>query len=168
MQYMAIETEIKRMFDGARDALADLRTELQTKYPCTNLPARATDLFMALQRLDGATRLLAIQREREREEGRIMEYRNDFKSSRITRIGYDAKNETLSVTFKDHRNPESIGIEYHYSGVPQQVYDEFVAAESKGKFFEANVRKHEPPYPYKKIEPSQEERLAQAQAEAGV
>jgi hypothetical protein len=54
----------------------------------------------------------------------------------IARISYRAKPRELDVTFTSGRA-------YVYSGVPPHVYRDFLAAESKGEFFNEEI-----PYPY--------------------
>lgn len=49
-------------------------------------------------------------------------------SSQLKSIGYDAETSTLYVEFLK-------GTVYKYNHVPQGVYDQFVAAESAGKYF---------------------------------
>jgi hypothetical protein len=55
-------------------------------------------------------------------------------SSQVKAIGYDEATETMAVTFQ--HGARSI---YHYL-VPQQLYRDFMAAESKGRFFRLNVK----------------------------
>lgn len=57
-------------------------------------------------------------------------------SSRIAAIGHEG--DVLAVQFK--RKDGSLGPTYHYPGVGADVYAAFNEAESKGKFFESNVR----------------------------
>lgn len=54
-------------------------------------------------------------------------------SSQIDAVGYDAGQRVLGVKF--HRSGR-----YDYTGVPQDVYDGMLAAESVGKYFGANVK----------------------------
>jgi hypothetical protein len=55
----------------------------------------------------------------------------EVESSLITHVAYEGT--TLYARFKG-------GNEYAYDAVPQQVYDEFMQAESKGKFFMRNIK----------------------------
>lgn len=55
-------------------------------------------------------------------------------SSFIDQIGYDAAAQTLTVQMQ---NSTDI---YTYEGVSQDVFDAFLAAESKGRFFAENIR----------------------------
>jgi hypothetical protein len=54
-------------------------------------------------------------------------------SSHIVATGYDSLSQTLHVEFKG-------GAVYRYFLVPAEVYRDFLEAESKGKFFSANIR----------------------------
>ncbi len=54
-------------------------------------------------------------------------------SSNVAEIGYDAPTMTLEVAFHD-------GSVYQYFDVPERVYQEFMRADSKGKFQNANIR----------------------------
>ncbi len=59
--------------------------------------------------------------------------RTSVSSSNIRSIGYDAKAQILEVEFK------SGGI-YQYLNVPEDVFDRFMAASSKGRFFDQRVK----------------------------
>lgn len=54
-------------------------------------------------------------------------------SAIVKAYGYDMATNTLSIRFPD-------GAVYLYSNVPQDTYDEFCAAESKGKAFASLIR----------------------------
>lgn len=54
-------------------------------------------------------------------------------SSAIGAIGYDDENNTLAVMFPNRAV-------YFYVGVPSRLFEEFVAAESKGGFFAKEVK----------------------------
>lgn len=54
-------------------------------------------------------------------------------SSAITSIDYDPRSQTLTVTFT-HRGSHT------YPGVPEALVKAFLAAPSKGQFFNANIR----------------------------
>jgi len=54
-------------------------------------------------------------------------------SSNIASVGYDAPERVLEVEFKK-------GGVYRYKGVSQNTHDGLMAAESKGKYFYANIR----------------------------
>lgn len=57
----------------------------------------------------------------------------DVESSNIKSVLYDGEKQELLVQFKS-------GKIWSYAEVPQQVYDDFMAAGSKGKFFFANIK----------------------------
>jgi hypothetical protein len=59
--------------------------------------------------------------------------RTRVRSSSIYAVGYDATERTLEIEFR----PGEI---YQYYPVPADVYEDFMAAESKGKFFEREIR----------------------------
>jgi hypothetical protein len=54
-------------------------------------------------------------------------------SSNIASIGYEAETQTLQVEFQGGRI-------YQYFDVPESVFEEFLAASSKGKFFHASIK----------------------------
>jgi len=54
-------------------------------------------------------------------------------SSNLKAIGYDQATQTLQVDFKS-------GKRYQYQSVPPDVFAEFQAAESVGKFFAARIK----------------------------
>lgn len=54
-------------------------------------------------------------------------------SSSLKSVGYDASAQTLEVEFQH-------GAVYVYLDVPQDVFEELKAAESKGRFFNSNIR----------------------------
>lgn len=60
---------------------------------------------------------------------------NSVKSSNVSQVGYDADGHRLGVIFNG-------GAEYHYHGVPQEVYDKVVSAESVGTAIEKLVKPH--------------------------
>ena len=55
------------------------------------------------------------------------------KPSGIIRLGYNDDDSTLEVSFQS-------GSTYQYADVPIEVFEGFVNAPSKGKYFHANVR----------------------------
>jgi hypothetical protein len=55
-------------------------------------------------------------------------------SSLIAKAGYDAETQVLAVVMV------STSDTYYYKGVPQAVYDGFLAAESKGAYFVENIK----------------------------
>lgn len=65
--------------------------------------------------------------------------RTPVTSSNIRAIGYEP--ETLEVEFNS-------GSVYQYHGVPASEHDAIMNAESKGKYFNANIKNS---YPYTKL-----------------
>lgn len=55
-------------------------------------------------------------------------------SSVMEAVKYDQATQTLSIRFV---NPPTV---YEYSGVAPMVYAEFLAAESKGRFFHESIK----------------------------
>jgi hypothetical protein len=55
-------------------------------------------------------------------------------SSNLITVGYDAAEQTLEVEFQS-------GKIYQYYKVPEDVYQELMAASSKGHFFHDNILK---------------------------
>jgi hypothetical protein len=55
-------------------------------------------------------------------------------SSNVSELGYDAANVTLGVRFHS-------GSEYHYFGVPVEVFEALRNASSIGSYFDRVVRK---------------------------
>lgn len=66
----------------------------------------------------------------------------EVESTAIQAIDYDASHEKLFVHFTS-------GERYLYVGVPGEVHRSFVDAESKGSFFQAEIRDQ---YPYNRLE----------------
>jgi hypothetical protein len=65
---------------------------------------------------------------------RIAEDGEDFHSSNIDILGYDAKTETLYVEF------HSSGTVYSYSGVKESTFDMLVNADSVGSFYARHIK----------------------------
>ncbi|MFA6232455.1 MAG: KTSC domain-containing protein [Rhodanobacter sp.] len=59
--------------------------------------------------------------------------RTPVTSSDIRAIGYDEESQTLEIEFNS-------GSVYDYAGVPQSEYDGLMGADSKGRYFHANVK----------------------------
>ena len=57
----------------------------------------------------------------------------DFKSSNIESFWYEDDSKMLHVRFRN----ESL---YRYSEVPQDIFYNFMESESKGKYFNKNIR----------------------------
>lgn len=66
---------------------------------------------------------------------------NTPESTCFSRVGYDARNNVLIVVFRDS------GAEYHYFGVPEDVWESFYDSVSLGRYFNANIKGN---YAYKK------------------
>lgn len=58
--------------------------------------------------------------------------RNRVNSSNIYSVGYDSESNILQIQFMNNQV-------YEYYNVPQKVYDEFMKAQSKGKFAIQNI-----------------------------
>lgn len=59
----------------------------------------------------------------------------NVESNQVATIGYDAATKTLALTFT--RGPGHV---YHYPNVEPALHAEFLAAESKGKFFGEHIK----------------------------
>lgn len=66
----------------------------------------------------------------------------EVESTAIQEIDYDAERAKLLVRFQS-------GERYVYVGVPGEVHRSFVEAESKGRFFQSQIRDR---YPYNKLD----------------
>jgi len=64
------------------------------------------------------------------------------RSSNIEAVGYEKDSQTLGVCFQG-------GGEYHYSSVPQRVYDSLLSASSIGRHFDRYIKNAG--YPCRKI-----------------
>lgn len=58
---------------------------------------------------------------------------NPVESNNLAAIGYDAESKTLQVDFKN-------GKRFQYPNVEPELFAEFQAAESVGKFFAARIK----------------------------
>lgn len=54
-------------------------------------------------------------------------------STAMTSVGYDSAEKLLEIQFKNG------GAIRQFYGVPQELFDEFMAAESLGEFFNTNI-----------------------------
>jgi len=54
-------------------------------------------------------------------------------STTMRSVGYEAKNRILEIEFDS-------GAVYQYLGVPARVYEELMRAESKGRYFNYEIR----------------------------
>lgn len=57
-----------------------------------------------------------------------------IESSLIAKAGYDAETQMMAVELVNNSDT------YYYKGVPQAVYEGFLAAESKGAYFVENIK----------------------------
>jgi hypothetical protein len=62
-------------------------------------------------------------------------------SSQINAVGYHPEKEVLLVEFQG-------GQRYLYLRVPKSVYDEFMTAESKGKYLSSVIKNNPDKYPF--------------------
>ncbi len=62
-------------------------------------------------------------------------------SSEIDAVAYDSAGKRLRIRFRS-------GAIYEYDGVPSVVYEELLAAPSKGRYFSEYIR---PDYPYRRV-----------------
>jgi hypothetical protein len=67
--------------------------------------------------------------------------RQAVQSRDLAIVGYDSDSSTLEVTFRN-------GGVYHYSGVPQELYQGLLQASSLGTFFNEKIKDS---YPFKRI-----------------
>jgi hypothetical protein len=56
-------------------------------------------------------------------------------STLIQKVGYNPLNEQLSIVFK--ASPQTT---YNYSGVSRSTANQLIEADSKGQFFNSNIR----------------------------
>jgi len=70
-----------------------------------------------------------------------VELRN-VNSSNIAQVGHDSNQNTLIIRFKN-------GAYYKYDNVPEQVYNNFITAQSVGRYFQSYIRNV---YTFKKID----------------
>lgn len=90
------------------------------KIACEQLLISADEYLEAVKRLEGKEATMEIELK-------------EVQSSNITHIGYDAATQTLIVKFKGSGK-------YSYAPVPQEKFDALMLAESKGKYFAAEIR----------------------------
>lgn len=63
--------------------------------------------------------------------------RQPVTSSNLVSAGYDAATKTMEVEFYG----KSGNTIYQYHDVPKEVYDGFLAADSKGSYFHNNIKR---------------------------
>lgn len=66
---------------------------------------------------------------------------SSVESSNIAMIGYDDETEELHVKFNS-------GAEYVYNDVPEEVFEEFLSADSKGQYLNEHIKGK---YQYRKV-----------------
>lgn len=69
-------------------------------------------------------------------------------STQISEHGFCPATNTLALRFKSKSGKGSL---YHYPNVTVEKYAEFMAAESKGKFFGSQIKSN-PAHPHTKID----------------
>lgn len=62
-------------------------------------------------------------------------------STNVVSVGYDEGSQILEVEFDNGRV-------YQYYNVPKNIYDEFMAASSKGKFLNYQIKQS---FPYSRV-----------------
>lgn len=67
--------------------------------------------------------------------------RYNVASSNIRSVGYDPQTQTLEVEFIN-------GTIYQYYGVPENIYDQMMREQSKGRFLNTYIRNQ---YPYSRV-----------------
>jgi len=70
-----------------------------------------------------------------------MKFRH-VKSSNINELGHQG--DTLGVRFKN-------GSEYHYSNVPESIFNRLIKAASIGRTFNELIKSHPSEYPYHQV-----------------
>lgn len=74
--------------------------------------------------------------------------RQKISSKVLSSIGYNSETKELEVEFLTRKSEDNRRV-YRYAGVPAEIYEKLMAAESKGSFFLTYVR---PNYECKRIE----------------
>lgn len=76
-------------------------------------------------------------------------------SSQIQAIGYEPEAEyPLGILFKPSKRQTAAGQRgsiYEYANVSPEMFNEFVSAESKGKYFERHIKKYPEVFTYRKV-----------------
>src|SRR4051812_9273086 len=60
-------------------------------------------------------------------------HRQAVESSAVAAVGYSKRLHALEIEFRD-------GLIYRYTDVPANVYQQFISAESKARFYNLNVK----------------------------
>ena len=77
-------------------------------------------------------------------------------SHQIKEVGWDGDAEKpLGIRFHPDKKQRETGIphsEYHYANVSKELHEAFLAAESKGKWLEANIKAFPDAFPYARVQ----------------
>ncbi len=82
--------------------------------------------------------------------------RTPVESSQIKTVGYDPESGEMDIQFK----PGSV---YRYRNVEQKLFDDFMAAESKGKFFGQFIKPRQDEFLFSKIRGTDKEEAKKAE-----
>lgn len=77
-----------------------------------------------------------------------------IESSNLKTITYDSEDQNLIIEFKGKENNR-----YQYKNVPEELVENFLKSESKGKFFHSDIKGK---YEFKKIPNQQEKEFEEA------
>jgi hypothetical protein len=79
-------------------------------------------------------------------------------SSQIFAIGHDSSTNTLAVQFPKREKGKIVGggPVYHYLNVPTEMFERFMAAESKGLFFGTEITLKVDDHPFVKFVPAEQ------------
>jgi hypothetical protein len=72
----------------------------------------------------------------------------DVQSSTLRQVSYDREQRVLCVRF--HGRSE-VPTYYRYRNVPPPLFDALLAAQSKGKFFDEQVKRNPQRFPFDKV-----------------
>lgn len=75
-------------------------------------------------------------------------------SSQIAAIGHNSDTNTLRVQFTT-KKPDAKGSVYDYQNIDAEMFKAFLAAESKGKFFNTRIKPNREQFPYTKVQPAE-------------
>ncbi len=119
----------------------DLRPSLALKRSCLSdlRPTLRTLLFTALLVFAAAMPSAGTDRPADRHRPAILSRikREPVTSSGLAAVGYSRRLRALEVEFRD-------GSVYRYREVPRSLYRDFLAAESKARFYNRHVRRKFP------------------------
>jgi uncharacterized protein (UPF0297 family) len=77
-----------------------------------------------------------------------------IESSNLKTLTYDSEDQNLIIEFKGKENNR-----YQYKNVPEELVENFLKSESKGKFFHSDIKGK---YEFKKISNQQEKEFEEA------